>query len=258
MLSTFPAEDSKGETVVSVSDGKGEELCDGDGADDMTWHNDVGDCDDDWGLKTWASAFRGFEPMGGWGAVGAVGAGPSASLSSGIGLLGLQLLVSLGRWIPKCSGRKLTGGVTPWQGRPLQPPLLNLRILNLRLAAPGANATFRLSDLMWTLNPPTGRKHLSPLTFRPNWYKVTTKRAKIVSNHMLWLGSLWLMDCGDVHLPHLTYICVQVPIMRKFPWIDYHTEHQVCLALHCSCLFNDDLLIIYDIFQCVEILRGNI
>ena len=36
MLSTFPADDSKGETVVLVSDGRGEELCDGDGADDMT------------------------------------------------------------------------------------------------------------------------------------------------------------------------------------------------------------------------------
>ena len=241
MLSTFPADESKGEMVVLVSDGKGEELCDGDGADDMTWHNDVGDCDDDWGLKTWASAFRGFEPMGGWGAVGAVGAGPSASLSSGIGLLGLQLLVSLGRWIPKCSGRKLTGGVTPWQGRPLQPPLLNLRILNLRLAAPGANTTFRLSDLMWTLNPPTGRKHLSPLTFRPSWYKVTTKRARMVSSHMLWLGSLGFMDCGNVHLPRLTYICVQVPINVQIPWIDYHLATSVlgtslftCLALHCS------------------------
>ena len=44
MLSTFPADESKGEMVVLVSDGKGEELCDGDGADDMTWHNDVRNC----------------------------------------------------------------------------------------------------------------------------------------------------------------------------------------------------------------------
>ena len=36
MLSTFPADDNKGDTVVLVSDGRVEELCDGDGADDMT------------------------------------------------------------------------------------------------------------------------------------------------------------------------------------------------------------------------------
>ena len=220
MLNTLPADDNKGDTVVSVSDGRGEDVCDGDGADDMTWHNEVGDGDDELGLKTWASAFRGLEPIGSWGAVGADGAGPSASLSSGIGLLGLQLLVSLGRGIPKCSGTKSKGGATPWQGRPLQPPRLFLRPFNLLLAAHGANATCflnPLSDLMWTLNLPRGRKHFKPRTFRPNWYKVITKRAKIVSNHMLWLGSLWLMDCGNVHLPHLTYICVQVPIMRKSP-----------------------------------------
>ena len=45
------------DTVVLVKDGRGEEDCDGEGADAMTWHNEVGDGDDDWGLKTWASAF---------------------------------------------------------------------------------------------------------------------------------------------------------------------------------------------------------
>ena len=51
--------------------------------------------------------------MGGIGAVGADGAGPSESLSSGVGLLVLQLLVSLGREIPKCSGTKGKFGATP-------------------------------------------------------------------------------------------------------------------------------------------------
>ena len=36
MLNTLPADDNKGDTVVSVSDGRGEDVCDGDGADDMT------------------------------------------------------------------------------------------------------------------------------------------------------------------------------------------------------------------------------
>ena len=36
MLSTLPADDSRGDTVVLVNDGRGEEDCDGEGADDMT------------------------------------------------------------------------------------------------------------------------------------------------------------------------------------------------------------------------------
>ena len=44
MLSTLPADDSRGDTVVLVRDGRGEEDCDGEGADD-----EVGDGDDDWG-----------------------------------------------------------------------------------------------------------------------------------------------------------------------------------------------------------------
>ena len=47
MLSTLPADDSRGDTVVLVSDGRGEEDCDGEDADDMTGHNEVGDGDDD-------------------------------------------------------------------------------------------------------------------------------------------------------------------------------------------------------------------
>ena len=45
--------------------------------------------------------------MGGIGAVGADGAGPSESLSSGIGLLVLQLVT------PKCSGTKGNFGAIP-------------------------------------------------------------------------------------------------------------------------------------------------
>ena len=44
MLSTLPADDSRGDTVVLVNDGRGEEDCDGEGADDMTWHNEVRNC----------------------------------------------------------------------------------------------------------------------------------------------------------------------------------------------------------------------
>ena len=88
--------------MVLVSEGMGEEDCDGKDAAD-----DVGDGDDDWGWKTFAFALRGLVPMGGIGAVGAEdGAGPSGSLSPGLGLV-LQLVT------PKSSGTKGNFGAIP-------------------------------------------------------------------------------------------------------------------------------------------------
>ena len=88
--------------MVLVSEGMGEEDCDGEDAAD-----EVGDGDDDWGWKTFAFALRGLVPMGGIGAVGADGAGPSESLSPGLGLLVLQLVT------PNISGTKGNFGAIP-------------------------------------------------------------------------------------------------------------------------------------------------
>ena len=101
--------------------------------------------------------------MGGIGAVGADGAGPSESLSSGIGLLVLQLVT------PKSSGTKGKFGAIPWQDRPSQTFLLLFLHTLLLLFALGAKATCLLSlfteVLTRILNPPRGRRKCKRCTF---------------------------------------------------------------------------------------------
>ena len=99
--------------------------------------------------------------MGGIGAVGAEdGAGPSGSLSPGLGLV-LQLVT------PKSSGTKGNFGAIPWQDRPSQTFLLLFLHPLLLLFAQGAKATCFLSlfsEFMRILNPPRGRRHCKPCT----------------------------------------------------------------------------------------------
>ena len=100
--------------------------------------------------------------MGGIGAVGADGAGPSGSLSPGLGLV-LQLVT------PKSSGTKGKFGAIPWRDRPSQTFLLLFLHTLLLLFALGAKATCLLSLFteLFTriLNPPRGRRKCKRCTF---------------------------------------------------------------------------------------------
>ena len=122
MLSTLPADDNKGDTVVSVSDGRGEDVCDGDGADDMTWHNEVGDGDDDLGLKTWASAFRGLEPIGSWGAVGQTAPVPQHLYPRASVFSGYSYLYPWAGGSQNALEQSQKAGQPPDRGAPYNPP----------------------------------------------------------------------------------------------------------------------------------------